>query len=148
MTSELQCPDCKGVRWCKPNCDTQVLGQPAPVQVTDPNFLVDYSSAKTPPNYVCGECGVAGCKLWRRYQTFLDHQKLFCVYCAASDQEKNVRSVDRDGRIKGDMGLTDQIGWLIPAVPTEENDTFWGYTSVPETGCEWWRRLPSEPDNS
>lgn len=41
-----------------------------------------------------------------------------------------------------DWERTDQIGWLVPAVPTKENDTFWGYSSVPENGCNWWDNLP------
>lgn len=36
----------------------------------------------------------------------------------------------------------DSIGWLVPAIPTEDGDTFWGYTSVPQAGCAWWHRLP------
>jgi hypothetical protein len=34
-------------------------------------------------------------------------------------------------------GKTDQIGWLIPAVPANNNTTFWGYTSVPEKEVNW-----------
>lgn len=40
-------------------------------------------------------------------------------------------------------GGTDQIGWRVPAVPTEEGDTYWSYTSVPDAGVQWWRRLPT-----
>jgi hypothetical protein len=43
--------------------------------------------------------------------------------------------------VKSENERHDQIGWLIPAVPTEEGDSFWGYTSVPQPGCEWWYRL-------
>ena len=43
----------------------------------------------------------------------------------------------------GDGFATDQIGWLVPAVPSEEGDTFWGYMSVPQAGCDWWDRLPT-----
>lgn len=43
---------------------------------------------------------------------------------------------------KSEKERTDQIGWRVPAVPTQEGDTFWGYTSVPEDGCDWWRKLP------
>lgn len=49
---------------------------------------------------------------------------------------------------KSDRERTDQIGWRIPAVPTEENDTFWGYTSVPEPGCIWWRNLPASVEKA
>jgi hypothetical protein len=34
-------------------------------------------------------------------------------------------------------------GWMVPAVPTEENDAYWGYSSIPQAGCEWWYHLPS-----
>lgn len=43
---------------------------------------------------------------------------------------------------------TDQIGFRVPAVPTEENDTFWGYTSVPEAGCIWWGNLPTRMEKA
>lgn len=45
--------------------------------------------------------------------------------------------------VRSERERTVQIGWLVPAVPTEEGDTFWGYTSVPDAGCEWWYRLPA-----
>ena len=39
-------------------------------------------------------------------------------------------------------GMSDQVAdWMVPAVPTEDG-TFWGYTSVPEDRCAWWRALP------
>jgi len=34
-------------------------------------------------------------------------------------------------------------GSLVPAVPTEQADTFWGYSSVPIAGVAWWRALPT-----
>ncbi len=37
---------------------------------------------------------------------------------------------------------TDQIGWFVPAVPTEKNDAYWAYTAVPAEACEWWYNLP------
>jgi hypothetical protein len=115
---------------------------------------VDYASATTPKGYVCRDCGAKGCKLWREYQTFLNHQVLRCVDCAGKNQERDVSSMDADGRrlspeydfLRGQR--SDQIGWLIPAVPTEEGDTFWGYTSVPEPGVQWWRRLPLRSEAS
>jgi hypothetical protein len=41
--------------------------------------------------------------------------------------------------------MTDQIGWMVPAVPTPDGDTFWGYTSVPLEGVLWWKALPTDP---
>jgi hypothetical protein len=33
-------------------------------------------------------------------------------------------------------------GSMAPAIPTEDGSTFWGYSSVPEDGCNWWYALP------
>jgi hypothetical protein len=60
-----------------------------------------------------------------------------------------VSSVDDDGTIVDSMGLgsgsrTCTIGWLIPAVPTAELNTYWGFSNVPEDGAQWWRSLPSD----
>lgn len=82
--------------------------------------------------YTCGDCGAAGVRLWRDYQTVLDAQTLRCRTCA----EKH------EGRTLTDE--CDQIGWSVPAVPTPDGDTFWGYTSVPLTGVRWWKSLPLE----
>lgn len=104
---------------------------------------VDYASDTTPDGYRCGTCGATGCKLWREYQTFLEHQSLSCCDCAGASQKKDVSAIDAAGNIETDFGRCDQIGWRVPAVPTEEGGTFWGYTSVPEAGCAWWKRLPT-----
>lgn len=114
--------------------------------VVDPAHPVDYSKQEVPPSYKCHKCGAAGCKLWRDYQTFLEHQTLLCARCAGEGQGKNVDSIGDDGSYIGECGSTDQIGWFVPAVPTEGNDTFWGYFSVPQDGVEWWKRLPTLPE--
>lgn len=107
---------------------------------------VDYKSTETPPGYVCSGCGATGCKLWRDYQTFLEHQHLLCAPCAAKEQKKDISTIDVDGCRESDFGgKTDQIGWMIPAIPDEEGDTFWGYTSVPLEGVNWWRKLTTLP---
>ncbi len=50
--------------------------------------------------------------------------------------------VDRDGRhIDGFGHRTDQVGGALPAVPV--GNTYYGYTSVPDAGCDWWRALPT-----
>ena len=109
---------------------------------------VDYAGRTPPAGYRCAECGAHGVKLWREYQTFVEHQVLRCVDCACRDQKKDATTVGEDGRrllVEYDWGreqTSDQIGWLVPAVPTAEGDTFWGYTSVPEDGCRWWYGLP------
>ncbi len=111
--------------------------------------------------YRCSTCGANGCKLWREYNTFLSHQSLYCVGCACTDQNSNddaefpirAEEFDSDGKRPyklrltsgiADMGRTDQIHFLIPAVPTEDGATFWSYTSVPQPLVEWWRALPTQ----
>ncbi len=95
--------------------------------------------------YECTQCGAKDCKLWRDYNAFLKHQELYCVTCAGKAQDKDVSSMDAEGYRESEYGKTDQIGWLVPAVPTKEYDTFWGYTSVPQDLVDWWRALPTFP---
>lgn len=78
--------------------------------------------------YKCSDCGAEGVRLWREYQTFLDRQKLRCRTCSEKHEEKELRG--------------DQIGWLIPAVPSPDGKTFWGYMSIPMSASKWWRSLP------
>jgi hypothetical protein len=90
---------------------------------------VNYASGTVPPDYRCASCGAHGCKLWRPYQTTMP--RLLCVVCAEQDQGDRL-----------DTSSSDQIGWYVPAVPMEEGDGFWGYTSVPAAGVAWWKSLP------
>lgn len=111
--------------------------------IVDPNQPVDYSSTIVPTNYHCHECKVTGVKLWREYHTVLDNQTLLCVTCSGKEQGKDVSSIDDRGCITSEAsGKTDQIGWRVPAVLNEENTSFWGYTSVPDAGVNYWKRLP------
>jgi len=66
------------------------------------------------------------------------------VLCASKDQKKDV-DIDREGTYVGTMGRTDQIGWYVPAVPTEDGGAFWEYCAVPPTGVDWWKKLPTYP---
>jgi hypothetical protein len=96
--------------------------------------------------YACGGCGASNCKLWREYQTFMENQSLRCAICASKEQKKNIQMIDNDGfRVNEHGRRTDVIGDRIPAIPTEECDTYWSYTSVPGPGVEWWRKLPTHP---
>ena len=102
-----------------------------------------------PFGYVCSNCPAHGVKLWRLYpnSVLAEHQVLLCAACAAPGID-----VDDDGRRDDDGGRetwTDQLdhaehGSMVPAVPTEDGETFWGYTSVPEDGVRWWRALPTK----
>lgn len=92
---------------------------------------VDYSSATLPPTYMCHNCDKHGCKLWRPYQN-AGGPPLLCLDCTEERERKRL-----------DECVGDQIGWRVPAVPTEDGSTFWGYTLVPQAGVDWWRRLPT-----
>lgn len=96
--------------------------------------------------YKCATCGAESCKLWRLYNTFLSHQRLACGPCALADQ-KQEGPIDAGGFVydKDIHQRCDQIGELVPAVPTPDGETFWGYSSVPPEGVAWWRNLPSYP---
>lgn len=103
-----------------------------------------YESNVAHPSYKCDGCGAHGVKLWREYQTSADRTRLLCADCAEVDQRKAKNAEGRQGWTSPySRGEGDQIGWLIPAVPTAEGDAFWGYTSVPEPGCRWWKALPA-----
>lgn len=98
----------------------------------------NYLAGKLPKHYRCDACGATGIKLWREYQTCTP--RLLCAPCACADQKKpdDVNAAGCRGRRGGD-----QIGWYVPAVPDEEGIGYWGYTSVPQAGVTWWRRLPT-----
>lgn len=81
--------------------------------------------------YACGDCGAKNVRLWRDYQTVLIAQTLRCRTCC----EKHEGKTFSDG--------SDQLGWSVPAVPTSDGSTFWGYSSVPQAAVDWWYALPT-----
>lgn len=93
-----------------------------------------------PEGYECFACDARGVKLWRESETFLGSLSLACAACSCAEIGI-ANEVDADGRRV--HARTDQIGRRVPAVPTEDGTTFWGYTSVPEAGVTWWRTLPT-----
>lgn len=99
-------------------------------------------------NYACSSCGLEGHKLWRQYQTFADRVRLFCAVCSEADQGQKVDlGVPFDGSNQAAWRRpSDQIGWLVPAVPVEGEEAFWGYTSVPNEAVGWWAALPTFTD--
>lgn len=109
-------------------------------------------------NYTCSGCGAQGVKLWRDYNTCASAVELKCAECATPDQiayeAKNYNDKNRDmlGSLDADGVFTfrsgDQLGGLVPAVPTAEGDTFWGYSSVPDEEVEWWLALPTYRDDA
>lgn len=105
-------------------------------------------TATPPATYCCSKCGASGVKLWRLYQTFLNYNELTCAKCSGEAEGESIEGIDADGKIASEFGgRTDTIGWRVPAVPTVEGDTFWGYTSVPQAGCDWWYKLPTLTPN-
>lgn len=86
-----------------------------------------------PPEYFCTVCQVSGVRLYRDYNTFARETKLLCTSCTERAGSEP-RKVDPDH--------PDQCGWMVAAVPTENGETFWGFTSVPWRGVYWWRSLP------
>lgn len=96
----------------------------------------------TPDGYACSSCAVKGLKMWRRIHS---SNELFCMSCGKKDQAHNDRKTNLFGSIaEFDWRKSDQLGSLLPAVP-DYDGTYWGYASVPELGCEWWRALPDVP---
>ena len=93
-----------------------------------------------PFGYMCSMCGKTGVRLWREYNTYFELQSLYCKKCAKRNQRRTLNAAWYK-KLCVDM-KTDKIGNLVPAVPTEDGKTFWGYTSVPEDGCVWWNSLP------
>jgi hypothetical protein len=109
-------------------------------------------------DYTCSGCGTTGVKLWRDYNTCASAVELKCAECATPAQvtyeAKNYNDKNRDalGSLDADGVFTfrsgDQLGGLVPAVPTAEGDTFWGYSSVPDEEVEWWLALPTYRDDA
>jgi hypothetical protein len=103
----------------------------------------DYSKLETPPKYVCVICGAKNVKLWRGYMVCADSVNLHCARCAALESKADISDINDKGKHTGDFNRTDQIGVYVPAVPTDMGDSFWGYTSVPPEGVQWWWNLPT-----
>lgn len=99
----------------------------------------------TVSEYVCGDCGARGVKLWRAVH---DSSRGWCSKCGTA-QAGLPDEIDSDGRHPSKFGgMSDQIynpeqgTSLLPFVPAPDGET-WGYTSVPSEGCLWWRHLPT-----
>jgi hypothetical protein len=113
----------------------------------------DYSGG-APRGYTCNRCRAHGVKLWRDYNTFLNHQELMCAAClqqhaASKGYAGEVNERGRWATRPGEGYSSDSFCWRVPAVPTADGRTFWGYSSVPPEGCTWWDRLPvRQPDPS
>lgn len=94
-----------------------------------------YSVFLTPDDYICQSCKISGVKLWRDYNGFQPTQSLRCADCAQKEQNRILN-----------WNECDQIGWMVPAIPSEDGIEYWGYTSVPSSGCRWWHNLEPKSD--
>lgn len=94
--------------------------------------------------YVCSKCGATGVKLWRQYNVCVSAQELLCVECLAKEAKIDISKIDSDGRYEDPTieRKTHSVGWHVPAILTDDEESFWGYTSVPANGCYWWKKLP------
>lgn len=106
--------------------------------------------------YACTGCGEIGVKLWRDYNTCASAIELKCATCLTpsrkfgdardNEPEANDSPYDDDGVFTFRNG--DQLGGMVPAVTTEDGDTFWGYTSVPADRVQWWYSMPTYRDDA
>lgn len=127
VNGQLRCERCDN--WFHPSeCSDEEIG--AAKRRADAEYPeMRYTDPEVPKTYKCSKCGIRGVKLWRPYNSF--NIELLCAACAEIDQKKKV-----------DLEKSDQIGWFIPAVPSEDGVGYWGYTSVPQAGVDWWKKLP------
>lgn len=117
---------------------------------------ITYEKLEIPDNYKCSRCAAHGIKLWRQYNTMASHLELLCCRCAnpkrAADMSIEGRSPVDDSIPKHRSDQLDDVvgktGSLVPAVPTIDCDTYWGYSAVPVAGCAWWRALPRWPGDA
>lgn len=100
-----------------------------------------YAAIGTPDGYACVRCSASGVRLYREYNTFLDHQVLWCRACVVAE----TGGAHYGGDPRYSSPKEHQLGQsrtLVAAVPTEDGETFWGFSSVPQAGVDWWDRLP------
>lgn len=90
---------------------------------------------------ICAECGAKNVRLWREYGVAVNKIELLCCNCAEERTDKKCKLSPA-----GTTAYSDQIGYMVPAVPTNNGwNSFWGYTSVPSDAVAWWHSLPLRP---
>jgi len=82
--------------------------------------------------YVCADCGVSGVKLWRLYEYSMS--PIICFHCVQRITHEHFPPNDLEVR-----GY--EIHWWVPAIPAEDTDSYWDYTSVTNAGIAWWKSL-------
>lgn len=113
--------------------------------VVDATQPIDYAAGTVPSSYTCGHCGVSGVKLWRDVMAVATDVTLRCFACASIEDETSFGCDIRTGKHPtGRAGepWTDQFRHRLPAIPTPDNRSFWGYTAVPPDALKWWYGLP------
>lgn len=103
-----------------------------------------FRDPEVPAWYRCDQCSVHGVRLYRDYNTFASNIDVLCATCAEVHQKKPRGFVEQPDPHTGRVH-DDQIGWMIAAVPTEGDSTFWGRGAVPTAGCAWWFSMPIRP---
>lgn len=98
------------------------------------SYITDLTAPKW---YKCDKCGCGGVQLFRDYNTFVSQNVILCAKCLA---QRNKTSLDQV--------LNGELGWYVPAIPVEDDSTFWGYTSVPSEGVLWYEYLPKHEKES
>lgn len=109
-----------------------------------------YETQDAPADYVCEFCKAKGVKLWRGYNDFFP--KLSCFDCSIKNSNRFViQDIDTNGcsiaapseaEVEGSC-LEVCLGWYNPAVPSEDNQAYWGLTSTPKEAWAWWKGLAS-----
>ncbi len=96
-------------------------------------------------NYKCTKCGTTECKMWKERSSLF----LYCALCAGKKESVDVSSINKDGMILKNGELTNQIGYMFPAIPVDEQSTrFYAYSFTPMKKIEEWKKLPSLPQEA
>lgn len=104
--------------------------------------------------YQCSSCSVDGMKLWRPIHGL---SGWLCARCATDiersrlqdETDRHLLSIwpfDTDGNFTFSAG--DQLGDMLPAVPTVDGSEVYGYGSVPEERARWWHAMPTHADTA
>jgi hypothetical protein len=94
--------------------------------------------------YKCWGCGRMGVKLWRDSYPISAPIRLRCAACAAKREGVSLSDIAADGFRQTRHGRTDNIGLMVPAIPTTAPGLFWGYGAAPPEAVSWWNGLPVE----
>ena len=100
---------------------------------------LNYSKPLIPVDYRCDDCLKHGVRLWRQLAMKTSDTPLLCSFCA-EERERSWREENWKSLFNRTFGTS--IGNFVPAIPIEGQNSFWGNTSIPEKGFNWWKNLP------